>query len=246
MNEAAVHAILSRLLLAGSLPGGTKLGEHRLAEIFGVSRERIRKVLHRLGHERLLEIVKNRGAFTIEPDLREGRVVYEARRILESGMVAHLADHLSEAQLARLREHVDAEGEALRRGDQPTWLKLSAEFHFLLAEMVGNPIVQRQAHELIGRTIMLVKRYETTLGSACGCEEHRLIFKALAGRERGRAVKAMSSHLSLVETRLRPIVCDDAGPSLEALLEEAVASFRAEQGVTGVARRDAASAAAPR
>ncbi len=246
MNEAAIHAILSRLLLGGSLPGGTKLGEHRLAEIFGVSRERVRKVLHRLGHERLLEIVKNRGAFTIEPDLREGRVVYEARRILESGMVAHLADHLTEAQLARLREHVDAEAEALRRGDQPTWLKLSAEFHFLLAEMVGNPIVQRQAHELIGRTIMLVKRYETTLGSACGCEEHRLIFKALAGRERGKAVKAMSSHLSLVETRLRPIVCDDAGPSLEASLAEAIAAFRAERGEGTSPRHEAPAAPAPR
>ncbi|HEV2556109.1 MAG TPA: GntR family transcriptional regulator [Bosea sp. (in: a-proteobacteria)] len=246
MNEAAIHTILSRLLLGGSLPGGTKLGEHRLAEIFGVSRERIRKVLHRLGHERLLEIVKNRGAFTIEPDLREGRVVYEARRILESGMVAHLADHLTEAQIARLREHVDAEADALRRGDQPTWLKLSAQFHFLLAEMIGNPIVQRQAHELIGRTIMLVKRYETTLGSACGCEEHRLIFKALAGRERGRAVKAMSSHLSLVETRLRPIVCDDAGPSLEALLEEAIAAFRAERGEGASPRHEAPAAPTPR
>ena len=82
MNEAAIHTILSRLLLGGSLPGGMKLGEHRLAELFGVSRERIRKVLHRLGHERLLEIVKNRGAFTIEPDLREGRVVYAARRMV--------------------------------------------------------------------------------------------------------------------------------------------------------------------
>lgn len=246
MNEAAVHTILSRLLLGGSLPGGMKLGEHRLAEIFGVSRERIRKVLHRLGHERLLEIVKNRGAFTIEPDLREGRVVYEARRILESGMVAHLADHLTEAQIERLREHIDDEADALRRGDQATWQKLSAEFHFLLAGMIGNPIVQRQAHELIGRTIMLVKRYETTLGSACGCEEHRLIFKALAGRERGRAVKAMSSHLSLVETRLRPIVCDDAGPSLESLLEEAIAAFRAEQGKGASPRREAVAATAPR
>lgn len=233
MNEATIHAILSRFLLAGGLPGGMKLGEHRLAEIFGVSRERIRKVLHRLGHERLLEIVKNRGAFTIEPDLREGRVVYEARRILESGMVAHLADNLSEPQIARLREHVDAEADALRRGDQPTWLKLSAEFHYMLAEMIGNPIVQRQAHELINRTLMLVKRYETTAGSACGCEEHRLIFKALATGERNKAVKAMSSHLSLVETRLRPIVCEDASPPIETMLSQAIATFHAEQDDAG-------------
>ena len=233
MNESAIHAILSRFLLAGGLPGGMKLGEHRLAEVFGVSRERIRKVLHRLGHERLLEIVRNRGAFTIEPDLREGRIVYEARRILESGMVAHLADNLTEPQMLRLREHVDAEAEALRRGDQPTWLKLSAEFHYLLAEMIGNPIVQRQAHELINRTLMLVKRYETTAGSACGCDEHRLIFRALAAGERNKAVKAMSSHLSLVETRLKPIVCEDANPPVEAMLASAIAAFHAERDDAG-------------
>ncbi|RDJ27769.1 GntR family transcriptional regulator [Bosea caraganae] len=230
MDEAAIHGILSRLLMAGTLPGSVKLGEHRLAEIFGVSRERIRKVLHRLGHERLLEIVKNRGAFTIEPDLREGRVVYEARRILESGMAAHLADNLTEAQIARLRQHVDAEADALRSGDQPTWLRLSAEFHFLLAEMTENPIVQRQAHELISRTLMLVKRYETTAGSACGCEEHRAIFRALAARERGKAVKAMHSHLSLVETRLRPTICVEEGPSLEEVIAHEIAVYREANG----------------
>lgn len=232
MNEAEIHGILSRLLLAGKLQGGVKLGEHRLAHLFGVSRERIRKVLHRLGHERLLEIVRNRGAFTIEPDLREGRVVYEARRILESGMAAHLADNLTQAQVERLQQHVDAEADALRRGDQATWQALSAEFHFLLAEMTGNPIVQRQAHELISRTLMLVKRYETTAGSACGCEEHRAIFRALAGRERGKAVKAMNSHLSLVETRLRPIVCVEEGPSLDNLLAEEIAAYRGVNGGT--------------
>lgn len=225
MNEETIYEILARVLREGRLPGGMKLGEHRLAEIFAVSRERVRKVLHRLGHERLLEIVRNRGAFTITPDLREGRIVYEARRILESGMVAHLADNLTEAQIARLRRHVDDEADALHRGDQPSWLRLSAEFHFLLAEMIGNPLVQRQAHELISRTLMLAKQYETTAGSACGCEEHRAIFRSLAARERGKAVKSMATHLSLVETRLRPVVCEPVGPSLEEVLADEIAAF---------------------
>src|SRR6516225_3930471 len=116
MDEAAIHTVLSRVLLAGGLPGGTRLGEHQLASLFGVSRERIRKVLHRLGHERLLEIVKNRGAFTIAPDLHEAHVIYEARRILETGIAAHLADNLTEAQIERIRDHVDREAEALSKG----------------------------------------------------------------------------------------------------------------------------------
>jgi DNA-binding GntR family transcriptional regulator len=219
-DETAIHAVLSRILLAGRLPGGTKLGEHKLAEIFGVSRERIRKVLHRLGHERLLELVKNRGAFTIAPDLGEIHAVFEARRILESGIAAHLAETLTSAQLDRLRDHVEREAEALKAGRRDEWLKLSAEFHFLLADMTGNPIIQRHAQELVGRTTMLVAFYENTAGSQCGCDEHRGIFRALAAGERGRAVKAMSGHLALVETRLRPLACVDAGPTIESLVAE--------------------------
>jgi DNA-binding GntR family transcriptional regulator len=233
MKEEEIHAILTRVLRSGRLPGGVRLGEHRIAALFGVSRERMRKVLHRLAAERLLETVRNRGAFTIDPDLRESHMLYEARRILESGMAAHLADILSEAQIARLREHVEAEADALRRGDQPTWQRLSAEFHFLLAEMTENPLIQRQAHELISRTLMLVKRYETTAGSACGCEEHRAIFRALAARERGRAVKAMTTHLSLVETRLRPSRCEAVGPTLEEALAEEIVAY--ESGAAKVA-----------
>lgn len=226
MEETEVHALLSRLLLAGRLPGGVKLREQRLAELFGVSRERIRKVLHRLGHERLLLLVKNRGAFTIKPDLHEGHLVYEARRILESGIAAHLADNLTDEQVARLRAHIESEGEALRRDDRATWQKLSAEFHHILASMTGNPLVERQARELVGRTIMLVTHYETSIGSACGCEEHRAIFRALAAGERGKAVKAMSQHLSLVETRLRPLIAVEEGPSIDDILIEEIAAWR--------------------
>jgi DNA-binding GntR family transcriptional regulator len=226
MEEADLHALLSRLLLAGRLPGGVKLREHRLAAIFGVSRERVRKVLHRLGHERLLMLVKNRGAFTIKPDLREGHLVYEARRILEAGIAAHLADHLTDDQVARLRAHVDSEADALRRDDRATWQRLSAEFHYVLAAMTGNPIVERQARELVGRTIMLVTHYETSVGSACGCEEHRAIFRALAAGERAKAVKAMSQHLSLVETRLRPLIAAEEAPSVDDILIEEVAAWR--------------------
>ena len=76
---------------------------------------------------------------------------------------------------------------------------------------------------------MLVKRYETTAGSACGCEEHRAIFRALAAQERGKAVKAMTTHLSLVETRLRPTICEEIGPSLEEVLADEIAAFASSQ-----------------
>src|SRR3954464_15917845 len=97
--EEQIHQVLTGVLLAGRLPPGTQLIETRLAGIFGVSRERVRKVLHRLGHERLVEIIPNRGCFVSSPTLVQAREIYDARRILEGGIVGWLAGRLSDAQV---------------------------------------------------------------------------------------------------------------------------------------------------
>lgn len=223
MDEDTVHDVLKRQLLSGRLAPGTKLGEHRLAEIFGVSRERIRKVLHRLGHERLIRVERNRGAFAISPDLGEARAIYEARRILEGGIVAHLSDALDAAGRARLERHMAAEAGALAAGDRVTSIWLSAEFHTILAELTGNAIVVGQMQELVARTMMLVARFEPDGSSACQCQEHRAIYRALLSGERSRVIRSMTTHLSLVETRLRPRSCEAVAEPLEAVLRAAVA-----------------------
>ena len=233
MDEAAVHGIMARALLAGRIPAGTKLGEHRLAELFDVSRERIRKVLHRLGHERLITVERNRGAFAIDPDLGEARTIYEARRILEGGIVAHLTDVLDEAGHTRLRAHIAAEEAARDAADRFTSIRLSSEFHTILGELTGNPMIIRPLQELVARTQMLVAFFEPDASVACQCEEHRAVFRSLAGRERSKAVRAMTTHLSLVETRLRPRICDAVAAPLDTVLEEEIARHRERQAATG-------------
>lgn len=230
MDEEAVHSILARALLAGRVAAGTKLGEHRLAEVFAVSRERVRKVLHRLGHERLIRVEKNRGAFAIDPDLGEARMVYEARRILEGGIVSHLAEALDDTGRARLERHVAAEEAALQAGDRFTSIRLSAEFHTVLGGLTGNPMIVRPLQELVARTQMLVAFFEPDSAVACQCDEHRAVFRALAGRERAKAVRAMTTHLSLVETRLRPRVCEQVPQALEEVLRAEIARHAARAG----------------
>ena len=57
-TDQTIHAAIAGAILQGRLKAGARLPEHRLAEIFGASRERVRKVLHRLAAERRLEIVR--------------------------------------------------------------------------------------------------------------------------------------------------------------------------------------------
>ena len=69
--DESIHAAISGAILRGELKAGAKLPEHRLAGIFGASRERVRKALHRLAAERRLEIVPNRGVRVPQPTIDE-------------------------------------------------------------------------------------------------------------------------------------------------------------------------------
>jgi DNA-binding GntR family transcriptional regulator len=218
-DEEAIYNTMSSALLAGRLTPGTPLRETALAELFGVSRERIRKILLRLGTNRLIELVPNRGAFVAAPSLEQARDIYEARRILEGGIVGHLAPNLGPQDVKRLETHMKRETAALTRGDRAESVRLSAEFHTILAEATGNTFIVQQMQELVSRTSMLVAVFEAARSTQCSCEEHRDIFSALLKGDGAGASKAMRTHLSLIETRLRPGVIAPSRDAVETLRE---------------------------
>src|SRR5512145_1772741 len=92
--ERVVSAIFEHRLAPG-----TKLGEDRLALIFGVSRSRIRPALARLAHEKLVRLEPNRGAFVAAPSPREAHEIFDARRLIEPGIVRRLVDTLDDPGL---------------------------------------------------------------------------------------------------------------------------------------------------
>ena len=212
--EDAVYQTLSRALLAGKLAPGDPLRETALAELFGISRERIRKILQRLGTNRLIDMVPNRGAFVAAPSLEQARAIYDARRILEGGIISHLALSLGPESLQVLRKHIASEDAALAAGDRGESVRLSAQFHMLLAAATHNVYVIQQMQELVSRTAMLVAVYEAAQSAHCACEEHRDIFSCLLKGDSSGATRAMRTHLSLIETRLRP---GAVAPSADAL-----------------------------
>ena len=95
--DDGVHAAISRALFEGRLTPGAKLPEHRLATIFDVSRERVRKALHRLVAERRLEAIPQRGTFVPCPTPEEIRTIYEAHRVFEAGVLVRLVQLLDDA-----------------------------------------------------------------------------------------------------------------------------------------------------
>jgi DNA-binding GntR family transcriptional regulator len=225
LDENAIVEILSSTLLSGRLAPGLRLGEHHLAGVFGVSRERVRAALRRLGHTRLIELHPNRGAFVTEPGLDQAREVYEARRIVETGVVIRLTETIGEQSLRKLEAHVEREQAALDLGYRAESVRLSGLFHAHLADFTGNAPVAGFLRELVSRTAMLVAYHEG--GAAdCGCAEHRAILGAVRSRDANAAAQEMQRHLSLIETRLQVLRVFPTTSDVEAILGEEIERWR--------------------
>jgi DNA-binding GntR family transcriptional regulator len=201
-DEAIYQAIL-RAIMEGKLKAGTKLVENPLAQLFKVSRERIRKVLHRLGAERRLEMIPNRGARVPRPTLDDVRSVYEAHRVLEAGVLVQLIRILDDKLLARLDAHLAEERMAANRGDRASSVRLSGAFHIHLVDAVGNADLSRFLRDLLSRSSVMVSVYEPAAQSICAVDEHGAIVDALRARDVTRAIDVSRDHFLHVEGRLR-------------------------------------------
>ena len=217
-DEVVYDAIL-RAIMEGKLKAGTKLAENPLAEIFAVSRERIRKVLQRLGAERRLEMIPNRGARVPRPTLDDVRSVYEAHRVLEAGVLVQLIRTLDDALLARLDAHLAAERAAAERGDRAASVRLSGAFHIHLVDALVNPDLSRFLRDLLSRSSVMVSVYEPATQSICAVDEHSAIVEALRARDVTRAIAVSRDHFIHVESRLRLAHEVEATPDLAAVFE---------------------------
>ena len=132
----------------------------RCARFSSVSRARIRKVFSRLAFEGLVTIEPNRGASVAKPSAEEAREIFAARRAIESAIVRMVAEKFEPRQKAALAKHIARETAAETRRDAAEMIRLSGEFHLLLAEMAGNRTLQKFLRELVTRELLVILAYE--------------------------------------------------------------------------------------
>ena len=93
---------------------GLRLKEEELAEVFDVSRARVRQVLAMLASDGLVTILPNRGAFVSEPTAQEAQDVFHVRKLVEDRVIERLIGRLTPDDFARLEAHVAARIAAAR------------------------------------------------------------------------------------------------------------------------------------
>ncbi len=196
--DSITAAIVERRLMPG-----TKLAEQQIADIFKVSRTLVRQALNQLSRDRLVTLEPARGAFVAEPSVDEARQVFEVRKMLESSMVRQLCARITDAQVAELREHLQHESDAVARTDITGRTRLLADFHVVLARLLGNEVLAQLLADLLSRSSLISLMYQSSHSAEHSSAEHAAIVDALERRDARAAAKLLESHLDHVEHNLR-------------------------------------------
>src|SRR5215468_4922491 len=212
-----IYRALRHAIIEQALEPGAKLPEDTIGERFGASRTIVRSALGQLAAEGLVELRRNRGAAVATPSWEDARDTFDVRLGLEQLVMSRLAGRLSHEQIKTLEAHVDEE-ERARGNNEPLSIRLATEFHILLAEMTGSPVLARYVSEVSSRCGLILALYSRPHSSECAVNEHRAVIAALAAGDAAQASALMEEHLEAVASRALIVARPVKGRELKDVL----------------------------
>ncbi|MEP6790252.1 MAG: GntR family transcriptional regulator, partial [Ramlibacter sp.] len=111
ISDRIVEAVMARKLEPGS-----RLGEQQLAMLFDCSRTIVREALMRLAARGIVTVSARRGWYVVEPSQDEAREAFEARRVIETGLIRSIKG-VDKPAVRRLRAHLAREKAAIKGSD---------------------------------------------------------------------------------------------------------------------------------
>lgn len=214
-TDQAIYQRLISAIMDQRLAPNTKLAEDHLAQVFGVSRTRIRPVLARLAGERIVTLTPNRGARVALPGEREAREVFETRRLIEPRLLALFMQRQTPARVAELAACIDGEEAARLAGDRHRAIRCSGDFHLVIARHARHETLGRILQEMVSRTSLVLMAWGPRASAgdaappspavhafACHCQAHRALLDAIRLRDAGIAQRLMHEHLDQIEATL--------------------------------------------
>lgn len=201
-SSEGIAESIAQAIIAHRLPPGTKLREEALARVYQVSRTKIRAALLMLAKDKLIRIEPDRGAFVAKPDETEAREVFAVRRVLETALVKEFIAKAQPADYVRLEQHLTEEHQIAASDDIPRRNRMMADFHLLMADVVGNSVLTEMLNELSARSSVITMMYQSTLDAVRSSEEHRELLSAAKCGDVEKAIALMDQHMANTEASL--------------------------------------------
>ncbi|NMI01952.1 GntR family transcriptional regulator, partial [Pseudonocardia acidicola] len=196
-SSEGVARLIRKAILDGRLQPGQPLRERALAEELGISRTPIREALFILHGEGLIDLIPNRGATVRTITATDVAEIYALRAVLESHAAATAAEHVTDADLARLEEayarleRIGDHGSAHEQADA------DLQLHAAIAQATGNQLLRTMIGQVHAFTVTYRSQYPYSPEQVRRANvQHRAIIDALRDNDAKRAEELMREHVS--------------------------------------------------
>jgi GntR family transcriptional repressor for pyruvate dehydrogenase complex len=223
ISEDIVENLLTLIRERELHPGDKLPPERELAATMQVSRPSLREALRALAIMNVIEIRQGDGTYvtSLEPNLLMSHLdfvfalndtafleLFEARRILEPGLVEMAATRITDEEIAQLEDCVARSMEVV--DDHEAFSQADLEMHELIAKAAGNSILQR-CMAGVSQLGKVSRRRTVSLPGVTrrSVQDHLAIVRALKARDPVAARQAMLDHLRHVEDELKHIAPAD-------------------------------------
>jgi GntR family transcriptional regulator, rspAB operon transcriptional repressor len=197
-----VKRTLRSAIVALDFAPGEFLDKGLICARLGVSKFPVSEALARLATEGLVEILPQRGtraACMRLSDIKESMLI---RRALEAMVAEAAAQRLPALALAAIRKNLQAQEDAVARGDRAGFHTLDLAFHATLVDSLELPRVaavieaSQASIDRVRRLLSSPRDHAVTLA------EHRDLLKALEAHDAVAARQAIGAHLEAVMEEL--------------------------------------------
>lgn len=189
---ALVRDEIERRIAAGQLAPGDKLNEADWAARLAVSRGPVREAFRALEQAGLVRNEKHRGVFVRSVGVTEAQELTEVCAALREAACRMLAARIDAAQVAQLRDQLNAMRDAVVAENGEAFVSARDAFRTVLVEAAGNARL-REAYERAVRELRLSPRCALPLHRAMDASYagHRTLLNALASRDADESARRM-------------------------------------------------------
>ena len=202
-----VFNTLRQAILKGELKPGERLMEIQLANKLGVSRTPIREAIRKLELEGLVLMIPRRGAEVAEITEQNLRDVLEVREALEELSVKLACEHATEAQIEDMKKAADAFEQTLNGDDVTKIAEADVAFHDSINMATDNKkliqILNNLREQMYRYRVEYLKNkdvYEQLV------EEHEILIRAVAKRDKVQAVEIICRHIDNQEKAIAEFI----------------------------------------
>jgi len=199
-----VYDRLKIAIASGEISSGERISERTIAQQMGVSTSPVKRALHRLHMEGLVDIKPRKGTYVTDFSLTYLSDIAEIRAALEGLAARFAARYATEKEKNALNSQILVLKELTNKKDLKGLAEAGALFHQMIRNLSKNPFIPRIVETLhfyreireingISASSIRIRRRGSDLKQ--GFREHKAVFEAIAKGDGDLAEKRMKEHI---------------------------------------------------